>query len=168
VADFANPLVIDFGTAPNNTAGFGQFIGISQIAISNVLDGTEFDDFTKDDVLNTSLWNPGFSYNSANANNAGSVFQVSTNTPYWLTWTLPADGYVLATSPTLSGSTSVWSTPNFYGSGFGIMTTPPQQMGGTAIWTLIPAATLPTTDGTVGGPVSPTGFFRLQNPAPIQ
>ena len=127
LADFANPLTIDFATAPNNTGGFGQFIDINSLAISNVVNGTEFDDFTKDDVLNTSLWNPNFSYNSANGNNAGSVFQVSTNTPFWLTWTTPADGYVLTTSASLNGP---WYTPNFYGSGLGVVNTQPQIMGG--------------------------------------
>jgi len=165
LADFANPVTIDFGTAPNNTGGFGQFIGINSLTISNVIDGTEFDDFTTDDVLNTALWNPNFSYNAANANNSGSVFQVSTNTPFWLTWTTPDDGYVLATSASLNGD---WFTPGFYGSGLGISNTRPQTMGGAQTWTLIPAATLPTTDGTVGGPVSPAAFFRLQNSPPSQ
>lgn len=165
LADFANPLTIDFGTAPNNTGGFGQFIDLNSLTISNVVDGTEFDDFTTDDVLNTALWNPNFSYDAANANNSGSVFQVSTNTPFWLTWTIPDDGFVLATSASLNGA---WYTPGFYGSGLGVSNTRPQTMGGAQTWTLIPAATLPTTDGTVGGPVSPTAFFRLQNSPPSQ
>ena len=132
------------------------------------MDGTEYDDLTTDDVLNTSLWNPGFSYNSANGSDAGSVFQISTNTPFWLSWTLPDDGYVLATKPTLIGGTVDWFTPNYYGSGFGITTTLPQSMGGVQKWTLLPSATLPTTDGNPGSPVSPNAFFRLQNPAPSQ
>jgi hypothetical protein len=168
LADFANPLIIDFGTAPNNQGGWGQWITYNKIAISNVVDGTEYDDFTQDDVLNTSLWNPGFSYNSANANNAGSVFQVSTNTPFWLIWTVPDDGYGLATKASLDGTADQWFSPNYYGSGFGATITPPQLMGTSLKWTLIPAACLPTVDGTVGGPVSSSAFFRLQNPPPAQ
>jgi hypothetical protein len=168
-ADFANPLVIDFGTAPNNTAGYGQWITYGKIAITNVVDGNEYDDFTKDDVFNTSLWNPGFSYNPASATDAGSVFQVSSNTPsYWLNWTTPDDGYGLATKASLRGGTNVWFTPNYYGSGVGVTNTLPQLMGTALKWTLVPNACLPTVDGTVGGTPSKTGYFRLSNPAPTQ
>jgi hypothetical protein len=167
-AHFANPVVIDFGTAPNNTAGFGQWITYKSIGITNVADGNAFDDFTKEDVLNTTLWNPRFSLNSSNANNAGSVFQISTNTSFWLNWPVPDDGFALATSPALTGPTAVWSTPNFYGTAAGATISLPQKMGNTLKWTLVPSACLPTTDGTPGGPVSPTGFFRLQNPPPAQ
>lgn len=85
-------MIIDFGTSPNNAAGYGQWITYSKIAVTNVIDGNEYDDFTMDDVLNTNLWNPGFSFDSANANNAGSVFRISTNTPFWVNWTIPDDG----------------------------------------------------------------------------
>jgi hypothetical protein len=167
-ADFANPMVIDFATAPNNTAGYGQYIDIAQIAISNVLDGTEFDDFTKDDTLNTSLWNPGFSIDSANATDAGSVFQISTNTPYWINWTLPDDGFGLATAPDLKGGPIGWVTPTYYGNAYGRTNTLPTSMGGVMKWTLIPNTALPTTDGNAGGAVAPNAFFRLQNPVPTQ
>jgi hypothetical protein len=167
-AQFANPVIIDFGTAPNNTAGYGQWITFSKIAISNVLDGTEYDDFTQDDGLNTSLWNPRFSLDSANANNAGSVFQVSTNTPYWANWGLPDNGFGLETKASLNGGTNVWFSPNYYGSGVGATNTFPQKMGKLLKWTLIPKDCLPTVDGTVGGPPSTKGFFRLQNPGPTQ
>jgi hypothetical protein len=165
-AALANPVVIDFGTAPNNTAGFGQWITFSQIAISNVLDGTEFDDFTKDDVLNTALWNPGFSVDSASANNAGSVFQISTNTPYWANWGLPDDGFGLETKASLKGGTNMWFSPSYYGTGVGATNTFPTKMGKLLKWTLIPSACLPTVDGTVGGPASGSAFFRLANPPP--
>lgn len=168
LADFANPMIIDFGTAPNNTAGYGQWITYKSIGISNVIDGTIYDDFTQEDTLNTSLWNPGFSLNSANANNGGSVFQVSTNTSFWLNWPALDDGFTLATSASLTNDPTAWFTPNYYGSGVGTTISRPQKMGNTLKWTLIPSATLPTTDGTIGGPTSPSGFFRLQNPAPVQ
>jgi hypothetical protein len=160
---FANPLIIDFGTAPNNTAGYGQWIDISKIAISNVVDGTQIDDFTQDDVLNTSLWNSGFSLN----NNPPSVIQVSTNTPFWVNWTVPDDLFVLATKADLSNTNIPWYTPNYYGNG-GVTISTPTQMGNTMKWTLIPGACLPTEDGTPAGTPSTKAFFRLQKPGPIQ
>jgi hypothetical protein len=161
-AHFANPLIIDFGTAPNNTAGYGQWITFSKIAISNVVDGLQVDDFTQDDVLNTSLWNRGFSLN----NNPPSVIQVSTNTPFWVNWTVPDDLFGLGTKADVANKNIPWYTPNYYGNG--VTTTVPTQMGNTLKWTLIPSACLPTLDGTVGGPPSTKGFFVLQKPAPIQ
>lgn len=159
---FANPLIIDFGTAPNNEAGYGQWVDVSRIAISNVVDGTQFDDFTQDDVLNTSLWNPGFSLN----NNPPSVIQVSTNTPFWVNWTVPDDLFVLATKADLSNTNVPWYTPNYYGNG--IATTVPTQMGNNLKWTLIPSACLPTLDGFPGGVPASQAFFILQKPGPIQ
>lgn len=162
-ADFANPLIIDFGTAPNNTGGFGQWIEFSKIAITNVIDGNEYDDFTQDASLNTSLWNPGFSLN----NNPPSVYQVPPGTNYWVNWTLPDEGYGLGTKASLKGGTNVWFSPDYYGNGV-VTNTGPTAMGGITRWTLIPAGCLPTVDGTQGGAPSPTGFFRLSNPPPTQ
>lgn len=161
-ADFANPCIIDFGTAPNNNAGYGQWITFNKIAISNVVDGAEVDDFTQDTNLNTSLWNPGFSVD------AGSAIQVPPGKNYWVTWTAPANGFDLETKAMLKGGTNMWFSPNYYGSGVGASNTPPKLMGTQLFWTLIPSACFPTTDGTTNGPVSPTAFFRVANPPPTQ
>jgi hypothetical protein len=143
---FANPLTVLFGTSAGAPGGFGQFTDIGRIAITNVVDGNEFDDFTGDDVLNTSLWDPGFS------RDPGSVIQVSSNTPsYWVNWNPPDDGY----------------TPNYYGGG-SVTNTGPTLMGTSLKWTWIPNACLPTVDGTVGETPSKTGFFQLSNPPPTQ
>jgi len=166
--NFGNPVVIDFGTNPNAEAGYGQWVTYGKIAITNVIDGDEYDDFTQDDTLNTDLWNQGFSLNSSNSINAGSVFQISTNTSYWVSWTLPDNGFVLETKARLHSGTNAWFSPAYYGSGVGIANTLPQQMGRTTKWTLVPAACLPTVDGTVGGAPSPTAFFRLSKPGPSQ
>jgi len=159
-AQFANPLTIDFGTAPNNTAGYGQWIDLSRLAITNVIDGSEYDDFTQDANLNTNLWNPGFSMD------AGSLIQVSTNTPIWENWSVPDEGFGLATKASLIGGTNVWFSPSYYGSGVGVTPVGPTQMGPSNKWVLIPKACLPTADGTTNGPVSQTGFFRLQSLPP--
>jgi hypothetical protein len=161
-AEFANPVTILFGTSPAGgaPAGYGQFTDLGRLAISNVVDGAEFDDFTQDASLNTGLWDPGFSVK------AGSVIQVSTNTPYWLNWSSSDEGYGLGTKASLTGGTNVWFTPNYYGNGVTI--TGPTQMGPSLKWALIPSECMPTVDGTQGGPVSPTAFFRLSNPPPTQ
>ncbi len=159
---FQNPCPILFGTAPNNTAGYGQYIELSSILITNVLGANEYDDFTQDASLNTSLWNPGFSYNP------GSVIQVSTNTPYWVNWTVPDVGFGLETKASLDSGANGWFSPNYYGSGIGITNTTPTKMGYLLKWTLIPSACLPTVDGTTNGAVAPTAFFRLSNPGPSQ
>lgn len=158
---FANPLIIDFGTAPNSPAGYGQYIDLAGIIITNT-GYYENDDFTMDSSLDTSLWNPGFSLN------AGSVILVSTNTPYWVNWTVPDDGFGLGTKASLVGGTNVWFSPAYYGSGAGVANTTPTLMGQLHKWTLIPKAGLPTVEGTPGGTPSTTGFFQLLNPAPSQ
>lgn len=163
---FANPLVIDFGTCPNwNTAGYGQWIDYGRIAITNVVDGNEYDDFTKDSSLDTSLWNPNFSYNNNPAPNC--VVLVSTNTPYWVNWSEPSEGFGLETATNLNTAAGSWFSPDYYGNGV-VTNTLPTAMGGIATWTLIPFGCLPTADGTQGGVPSPTAFFRLSNPPPSQ
>jgi hypothetical protein len=162
-AQFANPVTILFGTDPNNVAGYGQFTDLGRLNITNVVDGTEFDDFTQDATLNTSLWNPGFSLN------AGSVIQVSTDTPYWVNWTIPDEGFGLGTEPDLNNASIPLSTPNYYGAATGVTITGPTQMGLSLKWALIPTECLPTVDGTQGGTTSTgQGFFQLSSPAPAQ
>jgi hypothetical protein len=161
--NFSNPLTIDFGTAPNNANGFGQFIDFRRIAITNVIDGNEYDDFTQDESLNTNLWNTGFSLN----NNPPSVIQIPPGVNYWVNWGFPDEGYGLGTKASLNGGTNLWFSPDYYGNGLFTNTTP-TLMGGTRRWTLIPAGCFPTVDGTQGGTPSTTGFFRLLNPPPTQ
>jgi hypothetical protein len=171
-AMFADPLTILFGTSAGQTGGFGQFIDLARIAITNVAGVNEFDDFTQDDVLNTNLWNPNFSRDNPgyNGNNdAGAVILVSSNTPsFWANWTIPDGQFGLATKASLTGGTNVWFTPGYYGSGTGATNTIPSLMGTSLKWTLIPSGCLPTVDGSTNGAASRTAFFRLSNPAPSQ
>jgi hypothetical protein len=160
-AQFADPVVVCFGTAPNNTAGYGQYIDISSVLITNVAGVNESDNFTMDNGFDLTLWDPAFSLDP------GSVIQVSTNTPYWVNWTVPDQGFGLGTKASLNSGTNQWFTPNYYGGGT-VTNTAPTQMGPSLKWTLIPSACLPTVDGTVGGTPSKAGFFRLSIPAPIQ
>ena len=161
-AEFANPVTILFGTsaAGGGLGGAGQFTDLSRLAISNVVDGTEFDDFTTDTSLNTGLWNPGFSVK------AGSVIQVSTDTPYWVNWTLPDDQFGLGTKADLGNTNIPWSTPNYYGGGGTVISGPTQMYS--LKWALIPSECMPTVDGTIGGTPSTKAFFGLLKPAPAQ
>lgn len=155
---FADPLHIFFGICPWSTAGYGQYVDIKRITITNVL-GVNVDvDFTKEEVFSTELWNTGFSVDQ------GSVVQVSTNTPFWLTWTVPDWGYGIATKADLGDPDTPWRSPAYWNG----VTPEARLMGGRLKWALIPNACLPTVDGTPGGTPSPTGFFMLMNPPPSQ
>ncbi|HZM03355.1 MAG TPA: hypothetical protein VFC44_10040 [Candidatus Saccharimonadales bacterium] len=153
-AQFANPLTIFSGIAPNSTAGYGQYIDMSGISITNVAGVNEQDDFTKDASLNA-YWDLGFSVD------AGSVVQVSTNTPFWLTWTLPDAGYGLETKNSLNDAVTPWYSPAAW-NGVTPVTT---KMGFSMKWTLMPIECLPynLNDGSFD-----QGYFRLSNPPPTQ
>jgi hypothetical protein len=169
VALFVNSVELCIGTTPGSAAGYGQFFDINRITLTNAATGNmSDDDFTQDDVLNTALWNPAFSLDAAGSGSPGSVFQVSTNTLYWVNWTVPDDLFALTTKASLKGGTNVWFSPNYYGSGVGVTNSTPSLMGTTLKWTLIPSACLPTVEGTAGGTASPSAFFRLSNPGPTQ
>ncbi|MGA2554694.1 MAG: hypothetical protein ABSG04_00260 [Verrucomicrobiota bacterium] len=159
-AQFVNPLDIMFGTAPNATTGFGQYIDISKIVITNVSGLNEYSDFTTNATFDTTQWTAAFSLD------ANSVYQVSTNTPLWVNWTVPDAGYGLGTVPSLRNASIPWYTPGYY-SGVTITLTP-VRMGTSKVWVLYPSACLPTVDGTPGGTPSPSAFFRLSNPPPTQ
>ena len=160
-AQFADPMTICFGTAPSaDVAGFGQWLTLSSVTITNVNGVNESDDFTKDALLNTNLWDPAFSLDP------GSVIQVSTNTPYWVNWTIPDPQFGLGTKADLHNTSIPWHRPDYYSGG--AVTLNPVQMGPSLKWVLIPKSCLPTTDGTTNGPVSSKGFFILSNPAPTQ
>ncbi len=162
-ARFANPVTLVFGEAPNSVGGYGQYIDFNEIAISNVVDGTEIDDFTQDTTLNP-MWSAAFSLDP------GSVIQVPAGSAsYWVNWTVPDEGFAsgLETKASLIGGNNAWFSPNYYGNGVATITGP--TLMGTALkWALIPSACLPTVDGTQGGMPSTQGFFRLSNPPPTQ
>jgi hypothetical protein len=162
---FADPLNISFGTAPNNPAGYGQFIDISQIVITNLISGVnENDNFTQDTTLQGFFWDPTFSLDP------GSVILVpsaASGPSFWLHWTVPDQGFGLETKAYVNNTNIPWSSPGFYSGG--TVTLAPTQMGPTNKWVLIPSTCLPTLDGTVGGPPSTNAaYFRLSFPPPTQ
>ncbi len=147
--DFANPLVAYFGLQPNSTAGEGQFEDWASISITNVVGANVSEDFTKETSVSGS-WN--------NMSQQGaSLALVTTNNPYWVSWTLPDTGFGLAISPDLTNSAD-WHLPGFYNGFFGNDGTPAQY--GLKHWLLVTPDILPSNLGNT----SKTTFFRLSNP----
>ncbi len=159
VAYFVNPVTIYYGIVPENTAGFGQFIDTSRITTANVGGQNINDNFATDASFDTSTWSTGYSFE------ANSVQLVTTDTPYWVTWTVPANGFGLETATNLTTPSAAWYSPGYYAGGTQPITT---LMGGSLYWTLLNTADLPTVDGIPGDPVSKTAFFRLSKPGPSQ
>ena len=154
-AQFANPCTIYYGITPNSTGGYGQYIDLQSISITNVAGANEYDDFTQDGALNTGLWDTGYSLD------AGSVIQVSTtNTPFWVTWTLPDAGFGLEEKADLLDTSTPWYSPAAWNNVTPVTT----QMGTSLKWTLLPTTCLPYDLTTFV--LTPNAFFRLSNPPP--
>jgi hypothetical protein len=168
--DFANPVVAYFGLQPNSGAGMGQYEDWASISVAGVAGVNESDNFTTDTSFNNSgIW----SINTATVALNTCVQLVTTNTPYWINWTLPAVGYGLGTAMDVLGNTNTsnpWMLPEYYNGYNGSPTgndLPGQANQGSKTWVLIPSTCLPTVDGSQGGVPSPNAFFRLVSP-PLQ
>ncbi len=170
ISYFENPMVITFGTAPNSPAGYGQFLDLASIAITNILDGNEYDNFTVDASLNTNLWDPSFSNNGTNA--VVLVPGAPGTTPsYWAEWpkavTNGGLNYGLETKAHLTDAN--WVLTTYWNGTTSVL--PPTLMGASNLWTLIPNTCLPTADGGTnenGTDLSSSAFFMLQNPPTAQ
>jgi hypothetical protein len=94
---FTDPATVLLGAQPNSPDSTGETVVFSNFSIS----GNDYpfsDDFTNDTVLNTSLW-------EILAANTNGVVLVPPGSAYWLSWTLPDDGFSLQTaSDLLAGS----------------------------------------------------------------
>jgi hypothetical protein len=168
-ADFANPVVAYFGLQPNSSAGMGQYEDWASISVTGVAGANENDSFTTDTSFNSGLWN----INTLTVALNTCVQLVTTNTPYWVNWTLPAVNYALGTSTTVNAPTANntpvngWVVPEYYNGYNGSPTgndLPGQANQGSKTWVLIPSICLPTVDGSQGGVLSPNAFFRLFSP----
>jgi hypothetical protein len=167
--DFANPLVAYFGLQPNSSTGIGQYEDWGSITVSGVAGVNENDNFTTDTSFNTGLWN----INTYTVPLNTCVQLVTTNTPYWLSWTLPAVNYDVATGTNILAASSDntpggWMLPEYYNSyNTGTTPLPGEAQQGSKIWVLVPSTCLPTLNGQPGGTLAPDGFFRLMNPPPV-
>lgn len=161
--DFANPLVAYFGLQPNSGAGIGQYEDWASISVTGVAGVNENDNFTTDTSFNSTYWN----INTATVALNTCVQLVTTNTPYWVSWTLPAVNYGLGTAMSILANTNTsapWMLPEYYNGYADGNTIPGQANQGSKTWVLIPSTCLPTVDGSQGGVLSPNAFFRLFNP----
>jgi len=97
---FADPMTLALGDQPNAANGYGQTEVISGFGVTG--NSVPFsDNFTTDAQLNTNLWRVlAGDPNGVNLVPPGSVF--------WLTWTLPDDGFSPQTAGTLTGGPLSW------------------------------------------------------------
>jgi hypothetical protein len=157
--DFANPMVAYFGMQPNSNAGIGSYEDYAQMGTTNTAGGAVINDvFANDSSLNGTYWN--------NVSvNAGSLVLVATNTPYWVTWSVPAVGFGLGVSTNIVNPN--WMLPEYYNNYNDGKNVPNSAQQGSTVWTLIPSDCLPTVDGQPQGgqALSPTAYFRLFNPS---
>lgn len=162
-AQFANPLVAYFGLQPNQGSGIGQYEDWASISVTGVAGANENDNFTTDTSFNSGLWN----INTLTVALNTCVQLVTTNTPYWVNWTLPAVNYGLGTAMSVLGNNNTsgpWMLPEYYNYYNDGNTIPGQANQGSKTWVLIPSTCLPTVDGSQGGVHSPNAFFRLFSP----
>jgi hypothetical protein len=170
--DFSTPVQVRFGIQNNgNPANGGIADDWASISVSGTagLSGTNrTETFTQEGTnqLDTTFWNLATSDGGA-----GQTVLVATNAPYWVKWNTPDTGYVLATGTNIVSGP--WKLPEFYNSYTdGTNVIPNQTTQSKVRWNLMQPYYLPTADGsqgtnaTVGGPLSPKAFFRLQTNPP--
>lgn len=163
IADFRGPLEVRFGIQNNgNTANGGIPHDWANITVTNTLGAQINEDFTKEssNQLNTTIWDLGHS------DGAGVVNLVPTNAPYWVKWNVLGDGgFALTTANNLNGP---WHLPEFYNNyaDGSTNTLPSQTTQAGNRWNLMLPQYLPTVNGSPGGAISPTAYFRLMNPPP--
>ncbi len=160
--DFANPAVAYFGLQPNSTAGEGEFEDWGSISVTGVSGAQESEQFNNESSFNQN------GYWAINGANTTGVQFVPSSTAYWINWTLPANGFGLGTATSLTGNTNTsgypWVLPEYYNNYGDGLNLPGGATQGTNFWVQIPTYCLPTSDGTVGGPISSNAFFKLFNP----
>jgi hypothetical protein len=163
VTDFGNSMILSFGNQCNGiTANEGVPNDWAKISVSGVSGFNETNDFTQDATIDPTIWD------TSNSNTRYSVVPVSTNTPFWVTWSSPSTGYGLGVSTNLVSGP--WMLPEFYNNYGDGNNVPNQALQGSLNWALIPASCLPTVDGQPqsGQPLAPDAFFRLSDPVLTQ
>ena len=147
-ANFGNPCVLVIGNQPNGvSAGEGLPSDYSRISVSGVAGTKLTNDFTTATSLDPA-WTLG------NSDNANTLDLVTTNTPYWVKWTLPDTGFELGVATNVTCHPLI--LPEYYNGYFDVPT--PVALGKLR-WYLVPSDCLPPT---------PNAFFRLsKDPGPL-
>jgi hypothetical protein len=143
-AQFANPLVAYFGIEANTTGNVGQYVDVSKITVSGTAGQAVSDNFATDSSLNSGTWNQ--------LGSSSAAVLATSDTPWWISWTLPDFGFDLGTKASLSDTVTPWYNPGYYS---GYFSTPIVNQEGTIKWALIPSECLPSNTNA---------FFLLQNP----
>jgi hypothetical protein len=100
---FADPMTLCLGSQPNNANGFGQTAVISGFGVTG--NATPFsDDFTSDTTLNTNIWR-------VLANDPNGVNLVPPGSAFWVSWSLPDDGFSFQSTPSLPQTPIGWNNP---------------------------------------------------------
>ena len=161
---FSSPLEVRFGIQNyGNAANGGIPHDRANISVSGTA-GTQInEDFTKEGTnqLDATIWDLGHS------DGVGTVSLVPTNAPYWIIWNTPDTGFALEAAASLNGPWRLSEYYNNYADGT-INAVGTQTTQGGQRWNLMLPYYLPTVNGSPGGAISPTAFFRLQNPSPSQ
>jgi hypothetical protein len=157
VADWQNPCMLVIGNQPNGVSvGEGLPSDYSAISVTGVAAGDVNDNFTTAASLDP-VWS------LSNCDKTNTVVLVTTNSPYWVYWTLPDTGFGLGVATNVTCDPLI--LPEFYNGYFDVPLVAAQ---GKMRWTLIPSDCLPTVNGLAqyGQPLAPNAFFRLSNPPP--
>lgn len=173
--DFVNPLVAHFGIEGNGSS-YGSYNDYAQVTTTNVAgqniydvfadDPTNFDGNTNWDMGASDIYggsgyyqvtNSTASYTSTYPATTRAMFQVTTNTPYWISWNVTTNGYGLA--ETINGTVNLARTnicsPQFL-SGYNALQY--QAVAGGTNWALIPKQNLPPNSEAT---------FLIVNPPPF-
>jgi hypothetical protein len=161
---------IYLGMQANNADAYNHAVVYSNFAVSNTA-APYSENFLADTVLDTTnVWNT-----SAASGPAGMlIVPAADSTALWLEWTLPASGFSLQTSPTLSGGSFAWTSPTIgpvigmVGVGQQLVSTSELPIGNAAFFRLIKRnftqlqILLP---GETAAPNTPTG--KTGTPTPV-
>ncbi len=160
-AQFANPVIAQFGVQPDSGWGEGQWVDVAQIQTSGVASpGVAINDnFLTDSAINTNVWDV------SNSAPPSSHVPLGSSAAWWVFWTYPDYGSILGTKADLASAVP-WETPQFY-TGFASNAVFQAKMGNN-VWALVPTNGLPTVDGSSNGVPAHSAYFKISNPGPIQ
>jgi hypothetical protein len=173
--DFGGFVEALIGLQPNSVAGEGTYIDYGAISIT----GTQYP-ISENFVTDPALGYTSIAYNSGTSsglwditdsvNQSGVVLVNPTNTPVWVTWTLPAIGYGLGEAATLPITAPPGAPPSggFIQPGYNdvspVLVTA-NHVGGTN-WTLVPSGLLPANDPNDFPNGGTNAYFELTSPPP--